>query len=598
MSAPRLLHGRYEVGEVIGRGGMADVHEGYDTRLSRTVAIKLLRSDLARDASFLTRFRREAQSAAGLNHPAIVAIYDSGDEPSVDARGTPMAQPFIVMEFVQGVTLRQRLAQDGPLEPHEAAGLTGQVLAALAYSHRMGIVHRDIKPANVMLTPSGDVKVMDFGIARAVADTAATMTQTQAVVGTAQYLSPEQAQGKQVDARSDLYSTGCLLFELLTGRTPFVGDTPVAVAYQHVGEPPTPPSHLRRGIPAAFDAVVLHALTKDREARYQSAIDFHADLVAAREGRAVSAAALGTAEAAAVAGAPTAVISSSRRRRDGDTAALPAIGRDPADEPPRRRSAAYLLLALAAVAGVVLLVLLGRSLLAAREAAARIAVPYVIGKAEAEARALVAAAGLAVDVRSVTNPNVTQGVVADQDPTGQTQVTQGTIVHLVVSSGPGQAVVPYVAGQTQEAAVATLKLSGFLDPAIAPVDDPAQTKGNAVGTDPGTGQVVALSQRITLKVATGKVKVTNLVGMNFSVAEQKLADLRLVYDGSQQVESDTQLEGTVLEQDVAPDTVVDVGTTVKVKIAKRPAPPTQTVTTTVTTTPSTGPTVKPSTTKP
>ncbi len=595
MSAPRLLHGRYEVGEVIGRGGMADVYEGYDTRLSRTVAVKLLRSDLARDSSFLTRFRREAQSAAGLNHPAIVAIYDSGDEPSVDARGAPMAQPFIVMELVEGRTLRQRIAEDGPLDPPEAARLTEQILGALAYSHRMGIVHRDIKPANVMLTPSGEVKVMDFGIARAVADTAATMTQTQAVVGTAQYLSPEQAQGKQVDSRSDLYSTGCLLFELLTGRTPFVGDTPVAIAYQHVGEPPTPPSSLRHDIPSSFDAVVLHALAKDRDARYQSAIDFRADLVAARQGTSVSAAALGT---AAAQGAPTALLDTPGRRRDPDTASLPAIGRDPAEAPTKRRGAAYLLLTLAALVAIVLLVWLGRSLLAAREAASRIAVPYVIGKTEAEARAMVGAAGLLVDVRTVTNPNVTQGNVADQDPTGQTQVTAGSIVHLVVSSGPGQAVVPYVTGQTQDAATATLKLSGFLDPVILPVDDPSQAKGNVVGTDPGTGQVIPLTQRITLKVATGKVKVVKLVGMNVSVAEQTLAGLHLTIDSTQQVESATALEGSVLEQDVAPDTVVDVGTTVKVKVAKRPIPPTQTVTQTITLPPTTSPTPSATTTRP
>ncbi len=275
-TAPRVLGGRYEVGELIGRGGMADVHLGHDTRLGRQVAIKMLRSDLARDANFLLRFRREAQSAAGLNHPAIVAIFDSGEDDSVveGPNGTRTTLPYIVMEFVDGETLRQQLSKRKQFEPAEAIRVTEGILDALAYSHRMGIVHRDIKPANVMITSSGHVKVMDFGIARAIADTAATMTQTQSVVGTAQYLSPEQAQGQTVDERSDLYSTGCLLFELLAGRPPFTGDSPVAIAYQHVGELPQPPSVFNDAVGGDLDAVNLHALAKDREARYQNASAF------------------------------------------------------------------------------------------------------------------------------------------------------------------------------------------------------------------------------------------------------------------------------------------------------------------------------------
>jgi serine/threonine-protein kinase len=238
----RILAGRYEVGELIGRGGMAEVHIGHDARLGRTVAIKILRSDLARDPSFQARFRREAQAAAGLNHPSIVAVYDTGEDVYTEPTGATAHVPFIVMEYVEGHTVRDIL-RDGQAVPiEEAIEITAGVLSALEYSHHAGIVHRDIKPANVMLTPTGAVKVMDFGIARAVADSAATMTQTQAVIGTAQYLSPEQARGETVDARSDLYSAGCLLFELLTGRPPFIGDSPVAVAYQHVREIAPAPS--------------------------------------------------------------------------------------------------------------------------------------------------------------------------------------------------------------------------------------------------------------------------------------------------------------------------------------------------------------------
>ena len=230
MTQPRLVGGRYELGELIGYGGMAEVHRGRDTRLGRDVAIKVLRPDLARDPSFLNRFRREAQSAAGLNHPSIVAVYDTGQDTAPD--GT--SQPYIVMEFVEGRTLRDILKAEGRLPARRAMEIAADVCGALDFSHRAGLIHRDVKPANVMITASGAVKVMDFGIARAVADNGATVTQTANVIGTAQYLSPEQARGETVDARSDVYSTGCLLYELVTGVPPFQGDSPVAVAYQHV----------------------------------------------------------------------------------------------------------------------------------------------------------------------------------------------------------------------------------------------------------------------------------------------------------------------------------------------------------------------------
>src|SRR4051812_39022000 len=274
MTKPRLVGGRYELGELIGYGGMAEVHRGRDSRLNREVAIKVLRADLARDPSFLNRFRREAHSAAGLNHPSIVAVYDTGEDLTAD--GTP--QPFIVMEFVDGRTLRDIVRSEGPLPARRALEIVADVCAALDFSHRNGIVHRDIKPANVMITPTGAVKVMDFGIARAVADTSSTMTQTANVIGTAQYLSPEQARGEAVDARSDVYSTGCLLYELLTGAPPFQGDSPVAVAYQHVRENPVVPSGRTPDVPRAVDSIVMKALAKNVANRYQSAAEMRQDI--------------------------------------------------------------------------------------------------------------------------------------------------------------------------------------------------------------------------------------------------------------------------------------------------------------------------------
>ncbi len=282
MDEPRRLGDRYELGEVIGRGGMAEVHLGRDLRLGRSVAIKVLRPDLARDPSFQARFRREAQSAAALNHPNVVSVYDTGEAP-IDGQQVP----YIVMEHVDGATVRDLVRSGRPLEPVRALEITDGILGALDYSHRNGIVHRDIKPGNVMVTKGGAIKVTDFGIARALADSAATMTSTSSVMGTAQYLSPEQARGEQVDARSDLYSTGVVLFEMLTGRAPFLGDSPVSVAYQHVREEPPVPSTLVPGIPPACDAIVAKALAKDAEARYQTAAQMRADVqrAAARRAR-------------------------------------------------------------------------------------------------------------------------------------------------------------------------------------------------------------------------------------------------------------------------------------------------------------------------
>jgi len=274
-----LFGDRYQVGDTLGFGGMSEVHRGRDLRLGRDVAIKVLRADLARDPSFQARFRREAQNAASLNHPAIVAVYDTGE-----TRGEASTIPYIVMEYVDGDTLRDELKKEGPLPPRRAMEIVADICAALDFSHRHGIVHRDIKPANVMLNRAGAVKVMDFGIARAVADGQATMTATAAVIGTAQYLSPEQARGEAVDARSDVYATGCVLYELLCGAPPFTGDSPVAVAYQHVREAPKPPSETKPGLGKEMDAIVLKALNKNPLNRYQTAAEMRSDLVRALSG--------------------------------------------------------------------------------------------------------------------------------------------------------------------------------------------------------------------------------------------------------------------------------------------------------------------------
>ncbi len=280
---PRLIAGRYELGGLIGRGGMADVYEGTDTRLGRTVAIKLLKSDLANDPTFEARFRQEAQASARMAHPTIVRVYDAGEDVTIDQQGQEHKRPFIIMEYVRGRLLRD-LLHERPFSIEESLEYTAGVLTALEFSHRAGVIHRDIKSANVMITDQGQVKVMDFGIARAVSDSSATMAQTSGIMGTAQYFSPEQAKGESVDSRTDLYSTGVLLYEMLAGRPPFKGDTAVSVAYQHVSEAVIPPSQFNAQISRELDAVVLRALAKDRVERFQTAEEFREHMLAAAMG--------------------------------------------------------------------------------------------------------------------------------------------------------------------------------------------------------------------------------------------------------------------------------------------------------------------------
>ena len=434
MTQPRLLGGRYELDGIVGRGGMAEVFRARDIRLDRIVAVKTLREDLARDATFQARFRREAQSAASLNHPSIVAVYDTGE----DNEG-PSHVPYIVMEYVDGRTLRDLLRDDRRLLPERALEITDGVLRALDYSHRNGIVHRDIKPGNVMLTRTGEVKVMDFGIARAVSDAQATMTQTAQVIGTAQYLSPEQARGERVDARSDLYSTGCLLYELLTGRPPFLGDSPVAIAYQHVRENPVPPSQLDPDIPAWADSIVLRAMAKDPADRYQSAADMRTDIQRALSGVPVAAPrTMGYAATQRMGGGATMAA--------GPTRAIPGYEYGPEEGDyteggggPRRRT--WLWWALGAL---LVLAVLGGVAYAFFGGSGGVAVPQVSGLPVQQATTQVTKAGLTPKEIDVPNSTVQKGIVISTDPANGSLVARGTTVTLKVSSGAPKVKVPDV----------------------------------------------------------------------------------------------------------------------------------------------------------
>lgn len=544
-----ILGGRYKLDEVIGRGGMAEVWRAVDVRLGREVAVKRLRVDLATDPTFQARFRREAQSAAGLNHPNIVSTYDTGEEPD---EKTGIAVPWIVMELVEGHTLRDLLRSDDPIPPEKAFEWTQGVLDALGTSHRAGIIHRDIKPANVMLTPSGRVKVMDFGIARAVADTSATMTQTAAVIGTAQYLSPEQARGETVDNRSDIYSAGCLLYELLCGRPPFVGDSPVSVAYQHVREVPVPPSTLDPKLTPQMDAIVLKSLAKDPAQRYQDAREMRDDIARLLAGEQVQAAV----PAAPV--APTAVTTPLDQSSGATTVvAASASSASPAgvgtltgeqdaimDEEPKKRSPiawilALLLAALLAIGGISAYVYLRPT-----SNADMATVPTVIGQTEQGASAQLTTAGFRVETTHTYGEEDTVNQVVDQNPLAGKEAPKGSAVTITINDGPKTNKIPTnIVGMTTDDARKALVEAGFVAKNITTEKArPEQEKahldfkaGQVVTSNPAPGaDVVPAEQKVVLYEATGKSEVPNLVGLSADEAKKsaETAGFTLKVNGS------------------------------------------------------------------
>ena len=571
----RILAGRYEVGELIGRGGMAEVHIGHDTRLGRTVAIKILRSDLARDPSFQNRFRREAQAAASLNHPAIVAVYDTGEDVITEPTGVVGHVPFIVMEYVEGHTVRDILRDGAAVPIEEAVEITAGVLSALEYSHHAGIVHRDIKPANVMLTPTGAVKVMDFGIARAVADSAATMTQTQAVIGTAQYLSPEQARGETVDARSDLYSAGCLLFELLTGRPPFTGDSPVSVAYQHVREAAPVPSSLASDVPDSLDRITLKALAKERDSRYSTAAEFRSDLEAVLRGSAVAAPAVGAivpavaaAEATQVMAAPVPVTATQAippATSPWGTTGLAEVATLEDEEDNGKPWLIWLLVGIAvlAVAGILWL-LLGKG----DDGPTQVPVTDVVGQSQEDALNALEQDGFVPKVETKADDTVEENNVISTDPTAGTEIDEGSTVTVVVSSGADSVTVPNVVGQSAADATATLTAAGLtVDPTREDDDNPDYPKGEVTKQDPAADASVAKDSPVKLSVSTGNVDVPNFTGKDEKEAKKKLNDLSMQVN-TDQVETSDEKPGTVIDQDR--DGLLKQGTLITLKVAIAP----------------------------
>jgi beta-lactam-binding protein with PASTA domain/tRNA A-37 threonylcarbamoyl transferase component Bud32 len=570
VNQPHRIGGRYEVGEILGRGGMAEVRKGTDIRLGRTVAIKRLRTDLASDATFQARFRREAQSAASLNHPAIVSVYDTGEEMSTD--GSNVAQPYIVMEHVAGRTLRDILREGRKILPERALEITSGVLDALDYSHRAGIIHRDIKPGNVMLTPAGDVKVMDFGIARAVSDASSTMTQTAAVVGTAQYLSPEQARGETVDSRSDVYSTGCLLYELLTGRPPFVGDSPVSVAYQHVREQAQPPSSLDEDLDPQLDAIVMKSLAKNVADRYPSAAAMKADIERYLAGRPV--------QAPAVAAAPaTAFVPPEHPTQ------VSQVVREDEEPAERKRRGPFILLALLLLALVVAALVFGPKLFSSPPTGQ--SVPTIEGMTRAQAESTLRANGLqAGAITESANDSIAAGRVISQDPAAGDTVTAGSEVDFVVSTGKPQITLPDVVGQAKDDAADQLRSQGLR--VVLSQRDSDDTKDQVVAMQPPAGTKVGENSKVTLFWSSGPQQVPDVVGKTEAEAKRAIEGAGFKVS-SVQTTSTTEPKGTVVQQSPDQGTPLSKGSTVTIVVSAFEEPsPTPSPTPTPTPTPSAG----------
>jgi serine/threonine-protein kinase len=511
MTTPQHLSDRYELGEILGFGGMSEVHLARDVRLHRDVAVKVLRADLARDPSFYLRFRREAQNAAALNHPAIVAVYDTGEAETATG---PL--PYIVMEYVDGVTLRDIVHNDGPIEPRRAIEIIADACQALNFSHQHGIIHRDVKPANIMMSKAGAVKVMDFGIARALHDGGVSVTQTAAVIGTAQYLSPEQARGETVDARSDVYSLGCVLYEVLTGEPPFVGDSPVAVAYQHVREDPVPPSERNPDLSPDLDAVVLKALAKNPDNRYQTAADMRTDLIRVHSGEVPEAPRVFTdAER-------TSLLSAAPfSNRNQPTEHIPT--HQPRYVPKERNPAIgrwFAVVAVLAVLTVVVTVLLNFVGGNPRD----VQIPDLQGQKRDDAVVSLQNLGFKTTINQQTDSTIQPGEVISTDPPANTAAARDDEITINVSVGPEQREVPDVSKLIPAEAERKLKEAGFDKVTQVLGTSSPEDKGRVTATLPPANSTSAITNVIQMVVGSGPStkQIPDVTSQTVDVATQIL----------------------------------------------------------------------------
>ena len=541
MTSVRMLADRYRIGELLGRGGMAEVYAGTDTRLGRQVAVKLLRPALATDPSFRTRFRQEAQAAARMSHPTIVRVYDAGEQTVTDPDGRELQLPFIIMERVDGRLLSDLVA-NGPLDPAQAVRIVEGILTALEYSHQAGVVHLDIKPSNVMIAPTGQVKVMDFGIARAISDSSANLAQTSAILGTARYFSPEQARGELPDARTDLYSTGVVLYELLTGHPPFEADSPVAIAYQHVSEMAVPPSAVRPAVSPALSAVVMRSLEKGRDDRYQSALQFREELRIAASGKVPDGLSAADAFASTLFGvdptSPQASAASLRR--------LAADGEERAPRTQTRPPVAWIWGALALV-----LVVVGAALywvftlnpvdLAGDSVA--VEVPDVVGESFESVSQSIIELGLRIDDQTRADPTAQfpEGTIMETIPEAGTRVSPDFEVTVIISLGVPKEELAGLTYVKESTAIDRIEEAGMVYGSTRSTYSPSIPKGEVMGIQVEdsdeviTGTVsLAPGTTVNLVVSNGRVKVPDMVGEAVTTGRDSLAalqlDVRLVPD--------------------------------------------------------------------
>ena len=522
----RVIAGRYELSGLIGRGGMSDVHVATDAKLGRRVAVKLLKSALASDPVFRTRFRQEAHAAARMAHPTIVRVFDAGEEIVHEAGVGESVVPFIVMEHIEGRLLKDIIAE-GPLDPTEAGRIIEGVLTALEYSHRAGVVHRDIKPGNIMVTPTGQVKVMDFGIARAISDSAATVAQTSSILGTAQYFSPEQARGETVDARSDLYSTGVVLFEMLTGRPPFQGESPVAVAYQHVSEPPVAPSSLAAQVSPALDAIVLHALSKDRFTRFQSAAEFRTGVAGALGGEA---------PVSRPEGGPdfSSTLFGVNPQATADTeSAMRQLSVD--DEERRSRSqtrppVAWIWSGIAVMVVVIAAVLYWAFSLEQTPLTSSVAieVPDVVGQQYEQGAQELIDLNLEPEPFLETSLDVPEGEIMRTVPNAGITVSPGQQIQLFVSSGAPLVTVPSVNLLTLTETEALLADRGLVVGTVSSENSASVAADVVIRTDPESGTELREGEAVNIVVSNGLVTVPDVRNLPVGEASAQLSALQLV----------------------------------------------------------------------
>lgn len=512
----RVLSGRYRVDDLIGRGGMASVYRGYDQTLGRTVAIKILKSDLAGDAAFRTRFRLEAQAASRMAHPTIVRVFDAGEDAETGVDGVERPVPYIVMELVHGRLLKDVIGQ-GKVPTDDALRYVDGILEALEYSHRAGVVHRDIKPGNVMITESGRVKVMDFGIARAVSDSSSTVAETTAIVGTAAYFSPEQAKGESVDARADLYSTGVVLYELLTGRTPFRGDTPVAVAYQHVSEAPLPPSEIDESIPRALDAIVLRALAKDPFQRPQDAASFREALDETADGKAPTKRQMSALSNELYGPNPRQAAETARSLRQLST-----------DTTMRRTQAgppvAWIWAGVSVLAVLLVAVLIWVMQIQPNDEVptTSLTVPNVVDMSYERAAETLTGQQLTTARVNESDEEIAAGNVVSTVPEAGTSVAAGQKITVYVSSGPDTATVPTLEGINENEARSSIEAAGLSVGSIRRQNDPALAEGTVISSTLESGSAVAKGTTVNLVIASGQVVIVDYTGYTLEAAQREL----------------------------------------------------------------------------